>query len=70
VVLLLILVFVIEFIEQYKWLGLSSTVHSCLFIVCAADVYFYFMFMSSSMKSGIVYATILINLLVYLLTDF
>jgi len=33
---------VIEFIKQCKWFGLSSTVHSCLFLVCAADVYFLF----------------------------
>jgi len=36
-------VFVMKFIEQHKWFGLSSTVHSCLFLVSATDVYFYLM---------------------------
>jgi len=54
VVLLLIHVFVIEFTEQYKWFGLSSKVHSCLFLVCATDVYCYFTFRPSSIKSSTV----------------
>jgi len=44
VLLSLIRVFVIEFIDQYNWFGLSSTVHSCLFLMCATDEYFYLMF--------------------------
>ena len=34
----LIRVFVIEFIEQYKRSGLSYTVHSRLFLICATYV--------------------------------
>ena len=49
---------VIEFIEQYKWFGLSSTVSSCLFLTCATAVAYIFIlrFMSrpSSVKSSIV----------------
>jgi len=67
VVLLLIRVFVIEFIEQYKWFDLSSNVHSCLFLVCATDEYCYFMFRLSSMKSSIVLCYN-INKLTYLLS--
>ena len=33
-----------EFIEQCKWFGLSSAVYSCLFLMCATDIYFYLMF--------------------------
>ena len=36
----LIRVSVIEFNEQYKWFGLFSTVHSCLFLMCASYVCF------------------------------
>ena len=56
----LMLVFLVEFIEhlnmQYKWFGLSSAVHSCLFLICATDIMFilYFMSRSISMKSSIV----------------
>ena len=31
-------VFVVEFIGQYKWFGLFSTVHSCWFFMCATDI--------------------------------
>ena len=37
-------VFVTEFIEQYKLFGLSSTSHSCLFLMCASGVYLYLLF--------------------------
>jgi len=33
----------IAFIEQYKWFGLPFTVNTCLFLMCATDVYFYLM---------------------------
>ena len=36
----LIHVFVIELIDQYKWFGLFSTVHSCFFLMCATNIYF------------------------------
>jgi len=38
VLLPLIRVFVMEFIEQYKWFGLFSTVPSCLVPMCATDI--------------------------------
>jgi len=47
VLLSLIRVFVIVFIEQYQWFGFFSTVHSCLFLMCATD-------RPSSMNSSIV----------------
>jgi len=28
-----------EFIEQYKWSGLFSAVYSCLFLMCATDIF-------------------------------
>ena len=34
-------VFVMEFIEQYKWFGLFSTLHSCLVPMCATDIGLY-----------------------------
>ena len=37
----LIHVFVTEVIEQCKLFGLSSTVHSCLFLMCANGTQFY-----------------------------
>ena len=33
---------------------MSSTAHSCLFLMCATGVHFYLMFMPSSVKSSIV----------------
>jgi len=28
-----------EFIEQCKWFGLFSAVYSCLFLMCATDIF-------------------------------
>ena len=67
----LICVFVVEFIGQYKWFGVFSTVRSCSFLMCVTDVYLliYFIFMSrpSSMKVSIVLCYNM-NKLTYLLT--
>jgi len=41
ILLSLIRVFVIEFIEQFKLFGLSSTVHSCLFLICVLVMYIF-----------------------------
>ena len=41
ILLSLIRVFVVEFIEQFKLFGLSSTVHSCLFLICVLVMYIF-----------------------------
>jgi len=58
----------VEFIEQYKWSGLSSTVPSCVFL-CVLLMYIFilcFMARPSSVKSRIVLCYN-INKLTYLL---
>ena len=69
--MLLIRVFVIEFIEQYKWFGLSCTVHSWLVsCVCYWCIFlFYVLCLGLALWNlALFYATILINLLTYLFT--
>jgi len=61
VLLSLVRLFVVEFIERYKWFGLFSTVHSCLFLRCATDIYVLCLCLAL-WNSALFYATILIIL--------
>ena len=63
----LIRVFVIEFIEQYTWFGLSSTVHIVVCSLCVLLVYiFSYVLCSALYNLAQFYATVLINSLTYL----
>jgi len=64
VLLFLIRVFIVEFLQQYKWFGLYSTVHSCLYIFLS-----YVLCLGPALWNPVLfYGTMWINLLTDLLT--